>query len=319
MPTISIIIPVYNAEAFLSRTVDSILVQTIKEFELILVDDGSSDKSGEICDKYALADERVRVFHNENSGAFNARMYGVAQATGKWIMFVDADDTITPSACADLLGLDNGNYDIITGTLNLNNKAIYKHKKSGVLSKYDYIEALLLSETSKGPCGKLFRRELFSNSYICPKHITNNEDLLLLLFISTKLEQVYISNIVCYNYLFRDGSISKSRCMNVDAWFDLFDEIESTLSEELGTEKIKYAFLKYRLRLLKIVTTIHGYTIKRDSCKLQRLIDDAKNHKLTNEDKENISLLLSVSKQKIQYFKNELISNIKNIIKKIVR
>lgn len=319
IPIISIVIPVYNVENFLSRTIESILAQTFKDFELILVDDGSPDASGEVCDSYACKDTRVRVFHNENSGAYNARMYGVSQAKGQWIMFIDADDTIPPTACSDLLNLDTDNYDILIGTLNLNNKDVYKHKRIGVLDKLNYIEALLLGDTSKGPCAKLFKRELFSNKYICPKHITNNEDLLMILNISTKIEKVYITNIKCYNYLFRDESTSKSKCMNVSAWFNLFDEIESNLVEELKSSKIKYAFLKYRLRILKIVTTFHGYRIKSNDKRLQYIIKDAEAFELSVEDKNNLCLLLSECKQRLFYYKNKLIFNIVKIIKNILK
>ena len=100
---VSIIIPIYNIEAFLPRTIESIQAQTYKNIELILVDDGSLDKSGEICDRYAESDSRIRVFHNANAGAGASRMYGAKQAKGKWITFVDGDDTIPASAIADLV------------------------------------------------------------------------------------------------------------------------------------------------------------------------------------------------------------------------
>lgn len=89
---ISIIVPVYKAEKFLSRCVDSILAQTFADFELLLVDDGSPDNSGKICDEYASLDPRVRVFHKPNGGVSSARNLGVDNARGEWIAFVDADD-----------------------------------------------------------------------------------------------------------------------------------------------------------------------------------------------------------------------------------
>ena len=76
-PKITIIVPVYNAEQYLQRCVDSILVQTFTDFELLLIDDGSKDKSGEMCDEYAEKDERVRVFHNENHGVAYTRQFGI--------------------------------------------------------------------------------------------------------------------------------------------------------------------------------------------------------------------------------------------------
>lgn len=91
---VSIIVPVYNAEQYLRVCIDSILAQTYKNIEIILVDDGSTDKSGNICDEYAKQDDRVRVFHQQNSGAAKARRIGLQEAKGEYIGFIDADDMI---------------------------------------------------------------------------------------------------------------------------------------------------------------------------------------------------------------------------------
>lgn len=97
-PTVSIIVPVYNAEASIRRCVDSILGQQFTDFELLLVDDGSKDSTGAICDAYAAADSRVRVFHKENSGVSDTRNQGIQQAQGVYLQFLDSDDWITPDA-----------------------------------------------------------------------------------------------------------------------------------------------------------------------------------------------------------------------------
>ena len=99
-PKISVIIPVYNAESTLRRCVDSVLAQTFTDFECLLINDGSKDKSGEICDEYAAKDSRIRVFHMENGGPSAARNFGLNQAIGQYVIFQDADDYL----------LDNGSY-----------------------------------------------------------------------------------------------------------------------------------------------------------------------------------------------------------------
>ena len=91
-PKISVIIPVYNAESTLRRCVDSVLAQTFTDFECLLINDGSKDKSGEICDEYAARDSRIRVFHKENGGPSAARNFGLNQAKGQYVIFQDADD-----------------------------------------------------------------------------------------------------------------------------------------------------------------------------------------------------------------------------------
>lgn len=103
MPTISVIVPVYNVEKYLHCCVDSILAQTFSDIEVLLVDDGSTDGSGAICDEYAQKDSRVRVFHKANGGVSSARNLGLDEAAGKWIMFVDSDDYIDAGLCGRLL------------------------------------------------------------------------------------------------------------------------------------------------------------------------------------------------------------------------
>ena len=94
MPKISVIVPVYNTEKYLHRCIDSILAQTFTDFELLLIDDGSKDNSGAICDEYAAKDSRVRVFHKENGGVSSARNLGLDNVRGEWVTFVDSDDWV---------------------------------------------------------------------------------------------------------------------------------------------------------------------------------------------------------------------------------
>lgn len=112
MPKISIIVPVYGAEKYLHRCIDSIIVQTLSDWEMLLVDDGSPDRSGEICDAYAQRDERIKVVHKENGGVSSARNVGLEMAKGKWVVFVDSDDWCEANYLADFfnneLNLQNG-------------------------------------------------------------------------------------------------------------------------------------------------------------------------------------------------------------------
>lgn len=101
-PKISVIVPVYKAEAYLHRCVDSILAQTFQDFEVLLIDDGSPDRSGEICDEYARKDRRVRVFHKENGGVSSARQCGMDNAQGEYTIHADPDDWVEPDMLEEL-------------------------------------------------------------------------------------------------------------------------------------------------------------------------------------------------------------------------
>ena len=113
MYNISVIIPVYNVEKYLSQCIESILSQTYKDFELILVDDGSKDKSLQICQQYADIDSRVKVLHQENSGVSVARNKGLSAVTGTWITFIDSDDWVDETFLEDFQIEENGDADMI--------------------------------------------------------------------------------------------------------------------------------------------------------------------------------------------------------------
>lgn len=141
-PKISVIVPVYNAEQYLPRCIDSILSQTFTDFELLMIDDGSTDNSGEICDEYEKKDDRIRVFHKENEGISVTREFGINHVNGQFIQFVDSDDWIEFNMLelmynqAIITGADIVGCNFIQEYENksLNTKAIYKDKESFTLS-----------------------------------------------------------------------------------------------------------------------------------------------------------------------------------------
>ena len=100
---ITVIVPIYNAELYISKCIDSILKQTYSHLQIILIDDGSTDSSGKICDRYANLDKRVEVYHTTNNGLVAARKLGLQLAKGKYIGFVDADDYIEPNMFSELI------------------------------------------------------------------------------------------------------------------------------------------------------------------------------------------------------------------------
>lgn len=124
MNLVSIIIPVYNVEEYLCACLDSVLNQTYKNLEVILIDDRSTDKSALLCDEYAKKDERVRVIHNPHKGVSYARNTGMATAQGEWWMFVDSDDVIHPQMIEVLLNIASNNKDC--KIVCCNNKRVYK-------------------------------------------------------------------------------------------------------------------------------------------------------------------------------------------------
>ncbi len=134
---VSIIVPVYKAEKYIRRCLDSIVAQTMQDWECILVDDGSPDKCGEICDEYASKDSQFRVIHKENGGVSRARNIGIDMAQGEWLMFIDADDEITSNALQQLSIGFGDSFDMIIGgyeKIDENGKVMSKNDRNEVLT-----------------------------------------------------------------------------------------------------------------------------------------------------------------------------------------
>ena len=149
MKEISVIVPVYKVEPYLRRCVDSILAQTFKNFELILVDDGSPDNCPAICDEYAQKDERIRVVHKKNGGISSARNTGMAVARGKYFLFCDSDDYVSPQWCACLYEQikKNPNASIFCNLIRIDDsEKLYEFQEGDVskASKTDYYQAYLM-------------------------------------------------------------------------------------------------------------------------------------------------------------------------------
>ena len=165
-PVISVIIPIYESEKFLSKCVDSVLAQTFKDLELILVDDGSKDKSREICDYYAKKDDRVIVVHKLNSGANASRIVGINKSQGKYILFLDSDDMLPDRALESLYKcfLCN-NIDIAIGSMiimhNNKSKVSNNYLDNGIYNRESYIKALLTEKCHSGLHSKLYKKTFY--------------------------------------------------------------------------------------------------------------------------------------------------------------
>ncbi|MCI8856670.1 MAG: glycosyltransferase family 2 protein [Clostridiaceae bacterium] len=165
-PEISVIVPVYNVEPYLRRCLDSIAGQTCGSLEIILVDDGSPDRCGEICDEYAAQDKRIRVIHKPNGGLSSARNVGLAAASGTWIGWVDSDDWIETGMFADMLACaDRNRADIVVcGRLEQSGQNETRHvwSQERLLDPEAALELLLRNDVMQcAVWDKLWRRELF--------------------------------------------------------------------------------------------------------------------------------------------------------------
>lgn len=213
---ISIIIPVYNVEQYLERCIQSVISQTYSCIEVLLIDDGSTDGSGPICDRWAVQDRRVKVFHKKNGGASSARNLGLANAQGEFIAFVDSDDYIKEDMYEELLkGMDEQVDIVCCGT-----KVVYPAQVSRRDEYYDMttgmyrftnreaIQQLLLKRyISFSPCNKLFRCKIFARLAF---PVGKTAEDLPVVYEAVK-RSVCVVNIgqIKYYYCYRENSVSR--------------------------------------------------------------------------------------------------------------
>lgn len=206
-PTISVIVPIYKVEAYLQECIDSILSQTFRDFELILVNDGSPDACGEICERNAAKDERIRVIHQENQGVTRARAHGVAAARGEFINFVDGDDTLPPDSLSTLMAPVTNDIDIIIGN---HQRALSSQIcQIGCMSAEKYKQrAITLKGLSGGPWAKLYRKKLFEKDvFDIPPCVKCGEDTIMNINIAYRLKkQAYQTGAIVYNYRYNSES-----------------------------------------------------------------------------------------------------------------
>lgn len=218
---ISIIVPVYNVEEYLKQCLDSILEQTFSNYEVILVNDGATDSSGQICLEYAEKDARIRYFEKENGGLSDARNYGIEQAQGEYLTFVDSDDFLDVSHLsilynalvnndADISIANYANYQTSTATFYLHTFGEYYEKNYTSEELIDDLSILERNDLSFSTIwGSLYKKSVFSFLRF-PKGVIG-EDVALIYKIYTQVDKIVYVHKDTYIYRENDSGISKSK------------------------------------------------------------------------------------------------------------
>lgn len=209
--TISVIVPVFNVAGYLPQCVDSILSQDYGNLEVILIDDGSTDGSGEICDRYAALDSRVRAIHQKNGGAAAAKNAGLRLATGEYLAFADSDDYLEPGAYGFLMKalLENG-ADAVQGSFRevYRNRAEEQRISEEILEGYDYLLRFPKDFSCALLWNKLYRRALFDGVFFEEGHKIDDEYFTYQGFLQPR--KVVRMDRVVYNYRKRASSVMSS-------------------------------------------------------------------------------------------------------------
>lgn len=249
-PVVSVIIPVYNTERYLDKCISSVREQTFKNIEIFLIDDGSSDSSGEICDRHAAVDNRIRVVHICNSGVSHARNLGIQQASGKYLFFVDSDDYIDCKMIADqVTAMENECADLCVSALSQEN--LTSSFCIDLNQQCDLEMAFLLKQHLLfAPWLKLYRKDIVNtHGIVFPDNFSYGEDLLFNLGYLRHVDRVCYLN-QCYYHYVRENTQSLSQKVRWDAFENdmvLHRELKKWLLEKNLMSKIAQYFLADRV------------------------------------------------------------------------
>lgn len=227
---VSVIVPVYNAEKSLEKCISSILEQTYRDVELILVDDGSTDQSGKICEFWKRKDDRIECFYQDNSGVSAARNLGLEKCKGQYIMFVDADDFIDAGCCSKLVEIIEGkNVDIVfcehrkvfedgASIISGNNSGKVSIISCGEFEYYGFKERRAI-------WGALYKSEIIQQLKF-PEKIAIGEDALFLINAINRASYITYYDAPLYNYVIQNesayfGKFNKRKMTEIDAWIDI--------------------------------------------------------------------------------------------------
>lgn len=237
---ISIVVPIYNVEEYLPRCLDSIIAQTYTNIEILLVDDGSPDNAGAICDEYATKDSRIRVFHIPNGGVAKARQLGVESSTGDYIVFVDPDDWLPLDSVEVLYSNMTDDVDLVIGgytKFKMRNKLTFNTYRHNTISNKTYIEDVIKKRVVPTPWGRIYRQSLFSSNSF--PRVRRSQDFLMNYELSNRIRAVkFIENSV-YNYFEREDSAMKKHKFSITKTDDSFI-IEAFKIYDINNMRLEY-------------------------------------------------------------------------------
>ena len=262
--TISVIIPVYNVEQYLPACLDSLLSQSYRELEILLIDDGSTDSSGAICDAYAKKDYRIRVIHQKNGGAANAKNTGLRAATGKYLTFLDSDDYLEPDAYKYMLDrMMETDADVVQCAFRLvyvdESQDVVMAKEPAVYGTQDY----LLQYTKDWTCGllwdKLYRRELFQGILFEEGHKIDDEFFTYQGMMNAN--KVLRDPKIIYNYRQRGSSVVHIPAAQAKRLMDKLDYLpQRRVKIAARFPELKQAFDYHYLNMLLLIARDEGAT-----------------------------------------------------------
>lgn len=244
MPIISVVVPAYNVEKYLKKCIKSLLNQTFQDFEILLIDDGSKDSTPVLCDKLALTDSRIKVYHKKNGGLSDARNYGLDRIRGKYVTFIDSDDFVSKFYLEELYKLiTNKNVQISMLAFQIlreNEKPTYNENISRtILTSEKAIKKMFLRQgASHSSCGKLFISELWKDIRFPVGQ--NYEDYATTYHVFSNAKYIGYSDAKLYYYIQHENSIMHQKCSEKTlSVLDISDNVTDFIKKTLPNARIE--------------------------------------------------------------------------------
>lgn len=297
---ISVVIPMYNAEKYVEKCLNSLLEQTYKDLEIIIVNDGSKDNSQTICERFAEQDKRITLINTENRGAGSARNTGIEVAKGEYISFIDSDDYVCPDYYERLLHmLERAGADIAIGKYQrISEHDEMKFINSGEVKECTNLEELLVLYGEDEDryinavlvTNKLFKRELFEGNVRFPIGRLIDDEFIIYKLIYKSKKIVYTDDVM-YAYVQSDSSVMRTNFkeQRVHDTIDVYDEVYNFFKEN-GTEELnKKILIRYLSYCVELAQKTSTSTVIDNKEKIYQLLKEKFNQK-TDEAKEKIGL-----------------------------
>lgn len=297
---ISVVIPMYNAEKYVEKCLNSLLKQTYKDLEIIIVNDGSKDNSQTICERFAEQDKRITLINTENRGAGSARNTGIEVAKGEYISFIDSDDYVCPDYYERLLHmLEKAGADIAIGKYQrISEHDEMKFINSGEVKECTNLEELLVLYGEDEDryinavlvTNKLFKRELFEENVRFPIGRLIDDEFIIYKLIYKSKKIVYTDDVM-YAYVQSDSSVMRTNFkeQRVHDTIDVYDEVYKFFKEN-GTEELnKKILIRYLSYCVELAQKTSTSTVIDNKEKIYQLLKEKFNQK-TDEAKEKIGL-----------------------------
>jgi glycosyltransferase involved in cell wall biosynthesis len=320
-PEVSIIVCIYNAEKYLSRCIDSIIAQTFTHFECILIDDGSTDNSLSICERYRQSDDRIIVIHQENSGVSAARNKGIEVARGKYIYFVDSDDYIQQNMYEKLVAaINDSDTDVVCCGYNENKKPYALCNEDFIFSNTSTLEIVHYLEMRQAfgiVWNKLYKKNILDTYLIrSPVSIKFGDDMLFNMEYFQHIKSAFISSNCFYNYLHDNkNAVTKSKLTFAECSYRLENVSNKFMEIDNNAKSLFYAQLLAKDFKYTIALLLRLYAEKKVTKARQDVINKLKKFYTENNAKNKFTtMVVAITYKMLLYLPSRIFGLIFSII-----